>query len=68
VELYMNKDEEYEYSVPVGHHLNTGTTKSVKSVQSVKSVHSGKSQNSLRSNGSGPYTVPVGTTGSGGSS
>ena len=27
VDLYMNKDEEYEYSVPVGHHLNTGTAK-----------------------------------------
>ena len=23
----MNKDEEYEYSVPVAHHLNTGTAK-----------------------------------------
>jgi protein tyrosine phosphatase len=70
VDMYMNKDEEYEYSVPVGvgvaHHLNTGTSKSVKSIQSVKSVYSAKSQNSFKSNGSGPYTVPVGTTGSGG--
>lgn len=54
VELYMNKEEEYEYSVPVGTMgtLGTGTSRSGKSVQSTKS------------NGSGPYSVPVGTTGS----
>jgi len=54
VDLYRNKDEEYEYSVPVGA-ANNGTTKSAKSIQSSKS---------LKSNGSGPYCLPVGTTGS----
>jgi len=50
VDLYRNKDEEYEYSVPVGTTTNNGTTKSAKSVQSAKS------------NGSGPYCIPVGCT------
>jgi hypothetical protein len=27
VDLYMNKEEEYEYSVPVGTTVNNGTTK-----------------------------------------
>ena len=48
VELYSSRDEEYEYSVPVGALGNTGTTKSAKSIHSAKS------------NGSGPYCVPVG--------
>merc|ERR1712218_310819 len=56
VDLYRNKDEEYEYSVPVGAVNNSGTTKSVKSVQSAKS------------NGSGPYCMPVGSTNTGKSS
>jgi hypothetical protein len=56
VDLYRNKDEEYEYSMPVGAVTNNGTTKSAKSVQSAKS------------NGSGPYCMPVGTTGTGHSS
>ena len=56
VDLYRNKDEEYEYSVPVGAVNNSGTTKSVKSVQSAKS------------NGSGPYCVPVGSNNTGKSS
>ena len=56
VDLYRNKDEEYEYSVPVGAVNNSGTTKSVKSVQSSKS------------NGSGPYCVPVGSNNTGKSS
>jgi len=56
VDLYKNKDEEYEYSVPVGTVPNSGTTKSAKSIQSTKS---------LKSNGSGPYCVPVGSNGTG---
>ena len=56
VDLYRNKDEEYEYSVPVGAVNNSGTTKSVKSVQSAKS------------NGSGPYCMPVGSSNTGKSS
>lgn len=56
VDLYRNKDEEYEYSVPVGAATNNGTTKSAKSVQSAKS------------NGSGPYCIPVGSTNTGKSS
>jgi len=49
VELYSSRDEEYEYSVPVGAMVNNGTAKSAKSVHSAKS------------NGSGPYCVPVGS-------
>ena len=76
VDLYRNKDEEYEYSVPVGA-ANNGTTKVTKvnlkhnkmanlcilcfAFQSAKSIQSTKS---LKSNGSGPYCLPVGTTGS----
>lgn len=59
VDLYKNKDEEYEYSVPVGvvqAVQANGTTKSAKSIQSSKS---------LKSNGSGPYCVPVGSNGTG---
>jgi len=56
VDLYKNKDEEYEYSVPVGVVQANGTTKSAKSIQSSKS---------LKSNGSGPYCVPVGSNGTG---
>lgn len=54
VDLYRNKDEEYEYSVPIGAVTNNGTTKSAKSVQSSKSI---------KSNGSGPYCMPVGSAG-----
>ena len=49
VELYSSRDEEYEYSVPVGAMVNNGTANSAKSVHSAKS------------NGSGPYCVPVGS-------
>jgi len=54
VDLYRNRDEEYEYSMPVGAVTNNGTTKSAKSIQSAKSV---------KSNGSGPYCMPVGSAG-----
>merc|ERR1719411_1028844 len=54
VDLYKNKEEDYDYSVPVGAVTNNGTTKSAKSIQSAKS---------LKSNGSGPYCLPVGSNG-----
>ena len=71
VDLYKNKEEDYDYSVPVGAVTNNGTTKVNKthtaqrnfnwmSFQSAKSIQSAKS---LKSNGSGPYCVPVGSNG-----
>ena len=74
VDLYNSKDAEYEYSVPVGAVQANGTTKvrdyedtlelgtvlKLSVLQSAKSIQSTKS---LKSNGSGPYCVPVGCNG-----